>query len=130
MSFEHRLHDRCACGSGLSQYESGGAVRPFVLSGTRRVYERSRPFAIRHIALDLTLDDKRKSIAGVADLHIARVDPDAKELVLDAVGFEIDRVELRTEAKAAGSKKKAAGGWQVAEHVYDGESLRVTVPSR
>ncbi|HLM76622.1 MAG TPA: aminopeptidase, partial [Polyangiaceae bacterium] len=69
MPLEHRLHDRCACGSSLSSARyAQGAPRPFVLSGTTRVYERSRPFTIRHIALD-------------------------------AVGFEIREVTLGTDPK-------------------------------
>jgi aminopeptidase N len=55
MTFEYRHHARCACGSALSS-ASFGAARPFVLAGTKRVYERSRPFTIRHIAIVLELD--------------------------------------------------------------------------
>ncbi|MFO0756531.1 MAG: M1 family aminopeptidase [Byssovorax sp.] len=121
MSIEHRHHARCACGSALSstsRFESAGAApRPFALAGTKRVYERPRPFAIRHIALDLALLVPEKSIRGTASLSIERVDPEATEITLDAVGFSLDKVELAGD----GAAKKAA-------HVYDGETLRVTIP--
>lgn len=119
MPLEHRLHDRCACGSSLSSARfAQGAPRPFVLSGTTRVYERSRPFTIRHIALDLELDMQAKAIAGTATLEIARVDARAKEIALDAVGFEIHEVTLGTEKD----------GQKSVEHTYDGEKLTVRVP--
>jgi aminopeptidase N len=85
------------------------------MAGTARVYERSRPFLIRHLALDLTLDVAEKSVSGVAVLDVERVDVSATELVLDAVGFEIRSVEL--------DGKKA-------RHVYDGASIKITVPAR
>ncbi len=101
------LHARCGSASVL------GAPRPFTLAGTARVYERARPFAIRHLALDLVLDAPGKSVSGTAVLDIERVDASAGEIVLDAVGFEIRTVEL------AGKK---------ARHVYDGASIRIAVP--
>jgi aminopeptidase N len=119
MPLEHRLHDRCACGSSLSSARYAlGAPRPFVLSGTARVYERSRPFTIRHIALDLELDLDAKAIVGSATLEITRIDQRAKEITLDAVGFEIREVLLRAEGKEA----------RPADHTYDGEKLSVRVP--
>src|SRR4051812_46913905 len=117
MSLEHRLHERCACGSALSSGTSHAlshaqSARPFPLAGTTRVYERPRPFVIRHIALDLTLDRKKKGIAGTARIDVARVDSSAKELVLDAVGFEISAVDLRAgdppSSDAGGKNAKAA----------------------
>ena len=119
MTFEHRQHGRCACGSALSSHAEGAAARPFALAGTKRVYERARPFAIHHIALALELDVEHKAIRGTATLDVARVDPGAAEIALDAVGFEISRVEARAlEARAPSPP---------APHVYDGETLRVTV---
>jgi aminopeptidase N len=122
MTLEHRLHARCACGSSFSSFAEAGA-RPFALAGTKRVYERARPFAIRHIALDLDLHVDDKSFSGRATLAIARVDPGATEIALDAVGFDLQSVEIRD----AGSKKD--GAYAPAAHVYDGETLRVTVPA-
>ncbi len=117
MSLEHRHHARCACGSALTS--SRAAPRPFTLAGTKRVYERPRPFTIQHIALDLALHIAEKALSGTAALDITRVDPEATEISLDAVGFTIEAVELTP----SGGKKAAA------EHVYDGTTLTVTVPA-
>ena len=119
MTLEHRHHARCACGSALSSAEGAGA-RPFTLAGTRRVYERARPFAIHHIALSLELELEQKAFRATATLDVARVDPAATEIALDAVGFEIASV-----LAGAGKRAKLAP----APHVYDGETLRVTLPA-
>ncbi|HEY3668658.1 MAG TPA: hypothetical protein VGL19_21825, partial [Polyangiaceae bacterium] len=63
-----RLHSRCACSSAGS---------PFALAGTERKYERSRPFAIPHLSLDLSLDFATKSVSGAATLSFERVAPEA-----------------------------------------------------
>ncbi|MEJ7734199.1 MAG: M1 family metallopeptidase, partial [Polyangiaceae bacterium] len=123
-------------------FESGGAARPFILSGTKRVYERSRPFAIRHIALDLELELEKKAVRGTARLEVTRIDASAGELALDAVGFDVSRVEVRAaepgssgkkpgangKKPAANGKKALANGWKRVAHVYDGETLRVPLP--
>lgn len=131
MTLEHRHHDRCACGSSLSGFaaeHAAAAYRPFVLSGVKRVYERSRPFTIDHIALDIELLLADKSIAATAVLDVTRVDPAAKELALDAVGFEIASVAVEGGAPARG--KKAAHGWHEAAFSYDGETLRIAMAPR
>ena len=118
MPLEHRHHERCACASTLSQYRAGAALaKPFTLAGTKRVYERPRPFTIRHIALEMELYVETKSIAATARLDLARVDRAATEISLDAVGFEIEAVELGSEAD----------GFTKADHEYDGETLRVAI---
>src|SRR5262245_45513636 len=110
MPLEHRHHERCACASSLSHYGAGaGFAKPFALAGTKRVYERARPFAIRHIALDLELLIDTKSIRATARVDLARVDRAAREVTLDAVGFDIEKVEV-------GSEK---GGFKAAQYTYD-----------
>ena len=119
MSLEHRLHDRCACGSSQSTYsQASSAGRPFALGGVARQYERARPFRIENIALDLTLDVPKKSIASEAVLDIVRIDANATQIALDAVAFDIDTVELREDSHEAFVK---------AEHTYDGNVLRLSV---
>src|SRR6187431_3327827 len=66
-----RLHSRCACSSAGS---------PFALAGTERKYERSRPFSIPHLLLDLTVDFETKSVSGSATLDFERVAESAAEL--------------------------------------------------
>jgi aminopeptidase N len=100
-----RLHSRCACSSAGS---------PFALAGTERKYERSRPFAITHLALDLALDFPTRSVSGTATLSFERVAPDASELPLDAIGFRLESVRLDT-----------GKGFGAAAFAYDGDSLVV-----
>ncbi len=120
MSHAHRNHERCACGSSLSNY-AGAAARPFVLAGTKRVYERSRPFSIRHINLDLTLLIETKSIVGIVEIDVERVDPTATELSLDAVGFEIDSVSMVSQGES--NKRGGPPSFRRADYVYDGKTL-------
>src|SRR5690606_2290614 len=109
MKLSHRLHSRCAC-----------AGAPFALAGTERKYERSRPFVTTHLRLDLTLNLEEKSVAGTATLHFERRGPLDHELLLDAVGFELHRVRLRTDR---------TGDWSDAEYSYDGDRIRIDVPA-
>jgi aminopeptidase N len=98
-----RLHSRCACSSAGS---------PFALAGTERKYERSRPFAIPHLFLDLALDFAAKSVSGTATLDFERVDAEASELELDAVGFTIESVRVDT-----------GKGFAASDFSYDGDTL-------
>jgi len=108
MSSTQRLHARCACAS------SSG---PFVLAGTERKYERSRPFSISHLDLFVDVDFASKAITARAVLDFSRRAPKALELELDAVGFEIKRVRL-----------DAGKGLRPADYTYDGDVLSVEIP--
>jgi aminopeptidase N len=101
-----RLHAQCAC-------SSLGA--PFVLAGTSRKYERSRPFTVRHLFLDLRLDVPKKSVEGTATLDIERLSPRADTLVLDAVGFDIASVEVAT-----------GRNFRHVDHTYDGDRIVIS----
>jgi aminopeptidase N len=111
MALEHRLHARCGCAS-IGSAEHASAGRPFVLPSSSRHFERDRPFAIDHLALDLTLDVAAHAIRATATLDVRRVDPAAERLALDAVGFEIQSVTL--DARPA-------------TFHYDGRSLLVPI---
>jgi aminopeptidase N len=124
VSHEHRVHERCACGSILSSSAVFGAADrapSFVLMGTERVFERPRPFRIEHIALALDLDHKDRSLAGSAELTITRTDAVADELRLDAVGFEIAGVEQRRLGRGS------APSWRKCQVVYDDAVLRIPI---
>ncbi len=95
---------------GAAEHALGG--RPFVLPSSTRHFERDRPFAIDHLALDVTLDVAAHAIRASAALDVRRIDPVAGHLVLDAVGFEIESVTL--DARPATFE-------------YDGRSLRVPI---
>src|SRR3954471_21863661 len=106
MSF---MHARCGSACLL------GGPRPFALSGTPRVYERPRPFNVRHLSLEIELDPAGKAIDGTATLDVERVDPSATELCLDAVSVEIREVALLDGKRRPG------------KYVYDGDTLRVAI---
>jgi aminopeptidase N len=111
MALEQRLHARCGCAS-IGSAENVSAGRPFVLPSSTRHFERDRPFAIDHLALDLALDVVAHAIRATAALDIRRVDPAAEHLALDAVGFEIDGVTVDA---------------QPAAFQYDGRTLLVPI---
>lgn len=69
------------------------------------------------MALDLDLLVEEKRVSGSASIEFSRVSPDATQLVLDAVGFEIQSVSL-----AAGDEMQPIE-WQ-----YDGDHLYVPMP--
>jgi aminopeptidase N len=94
MPLEHRLHARCGCSSIGSAEQSASAGRPFALSTSTRHFERDRPFAVRHLALHITLEVSAKSIRAEAVLDVQRIDPAAEELPLDAIGFDVHDVRL------------------------------------
>lgn len=91
---------------------------PFALAGTQRQYERPRPFRMLHLALSLALDPAQRSVSGTARVDFERVDPDASELKLDAVGFEIQSVRLKPGRRRTESP---------ARYDYDGDAIRVFV---
>ncbi|HXN34475.1 MAG TPA: M1 family aminopeptidase, partial [Polyangiaceae bacterium] len=110
MPLEHRLHARCGCHSAGSAEHAASAGRPFALPSSTRHFERDRPFAIGHLALDVTLEVAAKSIRADATLDVRRIDPSAAELALDAIGFDVH--DVRVDGKAA--------SWR-----YDGRLLSV-----
>ncbi len=112
MTVEHRLHARCRCHSSLSQgsAEHGAGGRTFAFASSPRNFERDRPFLVEHLALDIALDFAKKSLAATATLKVRRVSPTATAIVLDAVGFTIERVEV---------------SGKFADFTYDGRLLRV-----
>ncbi|MBX3222528.1 MAG: HEAT repeat domain-containing protein [Labilithrix sp.] len=119
MGIEHRLHARCAGLGGASHGHGGhehaaGMGRPFAFSSSPRHFERARPFAIEHIALDLALDFDDRSVRGSATIQIRRIDPEAASIELDAVGFAITSVAI---------------GGKAARHTYDGARLVVDIGS-
>ena len=110
MKFTQRLHARCAC---------AGAAAPFTLAGTERQYERSRPFTIAHLRLEVVLDFARASLDGVATLDYARKDADATDLVLDAVGMSLREVAIAED-----------GAFTAAAYEYDGDQIRIAIPKK
>jgi len=112
MPIEHRLHSRCGCATVHESAALTAAGRPFPFVHTHRQFERDRPFRITHIALDLALDLAQHRVAGTATLDVERVDVDAHEIPLDAVGFDLRSVKV--DGKEA-------------RYTYDGRVLSVVV---
>jgi len=118
-------HEHARCGGAHGSEHShhahgreealGGAARPFAFASSPRHFERDRPFAVEHLSLDLTLDFEKKSVRGTAALTLRRVDPEAKRIELDAIGFSVGSIEV--DGKRA-------------EYTYDGKRLQVAVPAR
>ena len=113
MSFRH---DHAGCGRAHAHHGSEAqsyAARPFAFGTSPRNFERDRPFAIEHLALDLELDFAKRSVVGSAALTIRRVDPDAHRIDLDGVGFTVASVQL--DGKSV-------------EYTYDGRVLGAELP--
>src|SRR5580698_5741091 len=121
MSVAHRLHARCGASACHHErhHELGNAAaaaagaRPFAFPHSPRNFERDRPFQVEHLALDLALDVAKKSVFGTATLHLRRVDPDADEVHLDAIAFDLRSVRLD------GAR---------ADYQYDGRTITVAIP--
>ena len=103
MTVSQRLHERCGCGAARS---------PFSLAGTERKYERSRPYRILHLFVDLALDFETKSVRGRAVLDFQRVSPKTSPLFVDAIGFELESVRVDD-----------GSGLKPANYSYDGEVI-------
>ena len=112
-------HDHACCGRahgvGHEQAHEGGgagsAGRPFAFASSPRHFERDRPFAIEHIALDLALDFPKKSVRGSATLDARGASTRTPTSVeLDAVG-----VHDRGASPSTGS---------AAKYTYDGAPAR------
>lgn len=100
----HRHHECCA-----------GAVRGvFALPGTHRKYERSLPFALPHVELELEVLIDEQSVRGRATWQFERRSPTESRIALDAVAFDIEQVELRTDA-----------GFEAVPYDYDAETLNI-----
>jgi aminopeptidase N len=101
------------CGGRVTADPSGGP-RPFALPGDPEHFRRARPFDVTHLRLDLRLDVAARALSAVAALTVARRDPTARVLPLDAVGFEVAAVTLAESGEAL-------------PYAYDGAVLQVTV---
>lgn len=106
-----RVHAHCAC--------AGASFSP---ASTRRKYERSRPFVVTHLALELDVLFDDRAVEGQARLELERRAPRGKELVLDAVGFSLRGLSLQLEG---GSERTLLEG---TDYSYDGDQLSIVMP--
>jgi aminopeptidase N len=112
MPLSHRHHARCGHFTAEHGEHAGSAAaaRPFAFASTTRQFERDRPFLVRHLALDLSLDVEKKSVKGKATIDVSRIDPKATSIRFDAIGFELGAVHV---------------DGQVVDARYDGRSIDV-----
>jgi aminopeptidase N len=121
-------HLFCAChgldalaaareGEGVGQGASFAIAadgRPFGLPGDQPQWGRARPFAIDALVIRVTLDLDARAVDGECELVVRRIDPEAKELALDAIDFELRSVEIAR-----------AETWEPIDHRYDGREIRI-----
>jgi hypothetical protein len=71
------------------------AAFPIVaLASDPHSYAEPDRFLVRHVALDLRADFEARRLEGTAELTVEQVDPNAKALVLDTRGLEIQSTHL------------------------------------
>jgi len=102
-----RLHEACACAS----------IGRFSPESVERKYERSRPFQVTHLSLDLDVDFDSKAIGGTARLDIIRRARSGTHLHLDAVGFSLSELTLSSENGKAHTLKERT------DYSYDGDEI-------
>jgi aminopeptidase N len=102
---------------GGREGRASDGARGFHLPGDTPRWSRARPFAIEHLHAEVTLDLAARSVDGEAMILARRIDPEARELMLDAIDFEIHEVMLCHPQH----------GDHVARHRYDGRVLAVEV---
>jgi len=88
-------------------------------------FANSDQFVIRHLELDLKVDFDRQTLAGLAVLHLERLDSGAMTIVLDSRGLQISSIEVsvgETEAKSA------TFGMGETDPVK-GEAIRIQLPA-
>src|SRR5690606_11457095 len=108
-----RLHEACACAS-IGRFSPGNAERK---------YERSRPFQIIHLSLDLDVDLENKAVDGAARLNIKRRARSGTHLHLDAVGFSLGAITL-----SVGNGKPQTLSERT-DYSYDGEEIVIRLPA-
>lgn len=103
---------------GCCARAAAGGRRSFTPPGTSRKYERSLPFAFKHLALDLEVSLEKKTVTGSATLNFERAG-DSTILCLDAIAFDIASVKV-----------DIGKGFGDASYEYDGELIEVNIPKR
>ncbi len=112
-----RFRERCRCHGVSSSYafpvDPGAGPRPFKLPGDPERFGRPRAFDVEQLTVELSFDLAAHAVDATATLTVARKNPSAETLVLDAVGFLLHGV--------------TDGDGRALEHRYDGDQLHVTL---
>jgi aminopeptidase N len=112
----------------------GGLLSAMVLAAcSRNEYEpahdyfsfaNSDQFVLRHLDLDLKVDFDQQALVGYAVLHMDRLDPDARTIVLDSRGLRISGIQV-----AAAEMEVQPLSFEVGEaDPVKGEAIRIHLP--
>jgi len=118
LNFEH-----AAC-CGCYTHTGPGEARAFADRHIARQYERSRPFQVTHLALELWLDLDHKRVGGVATLDFVRRAEAGTSIELDALGFQLHEVELILSAGHSVRLEPDVG------YEYDGDTIAIPLGSQ
>ncbi|MCW8133484.1 MAG: HEAT repeat domain-containing protein [Planctomycetota bacterium] len=96
MSWAHEFTDGWQCEQltrNLADDKPKKKWKDFQPKGTPPMYSRDRVVDVRHIKIEVALDVKKKSVAGVARLTMRPFTDDVTSVELDAVELNVARVE-------------------------------------
>jgi aminopeptidase N len=110
-------HYSCGCHGleALLQSAEGDHGRAFPLPGDQAQWGPSRPFAIEALTIRVFLDLSARRVDGDCEISIRQIDRDAKELILDAVDFDIQSVQIM----------RGPDRWENLPFRYDDREIRV-----
>lgn len=94
--------------------------RAFPLPGDEVRWGPPRPFSVEALTIRVSLDLDARRIDGDCEIWVRQVDIDAKELVLDAVDFEIRKVQIR----------QGSDRWDALPFRYDDRELRIDLSNK
>jgi leukotriene-A4 hydrolase len=78
-------------------------------------YANVREVRVEHLDLDLNVDFKQRRLSGAVTLDLKRVDPNARQVVLDTKGLKIAKVETSVDGKS----------WQPAQFKLGADHVRI-----
>ncbi|OFV98845.1 MAG: hypothetical protein A3H28_00370 [Acidobacteria bacterium RIFCSPLOWO2_02_FULL_61_28] len=90
------------------------ARKPFGDAYAKEHSERTRSYDLQHVLLNLTLDERRKSVAGTATLTLRPLSPGLETIEVDSAELRIHAVTLAEGARAPFEQS--------------GETLRIRLP--
>ncbi len=73
-------------------YQIGAGDKVFATESAPEIYPRDRTFHLRHVRLDITLDQEKTEVRGTATLTLSPLNDGLREIELDAERMHIRRV--------------------------------------
>lgn len=87
----------CRCVEEAFQSKVGASRRPFAILGARPHYAPDLPFRLEHLALNVAIDPREKTVQGEITHRVRSVFPGVKRIRLDQIGLKIDEVRVRNK---------------------------------